>query len=160
MSSALTFGTLTATDQIAVPTEVKSESDEPQKVKSKAPATLTAFAKSSTSKLPAVPHKRSLLLIEDLPNIFTSPGTRSAFQSAVLDFARNKRLANNAVVADANVPVVIIVSESLVRPGQNQGELAANRYQGSGEQSISVRTVISYDVMRTGAATEIKSAAN
>lgn len=60
------------------------------------------------------------------------------------------------MAANANVPVVIIVSEALTRPGQNEGENAANRYQGTAEQSVSVRSVVPPDVLRAPVAAEFK----
>ena len=54
------------------------------------------------------------------------------------------------------MPLVVVVSEALTRPGQNEGELAANRYQGSGEVNVSVRTVVPPDVLRGANSTEFK----
>lgn len=117
---------------------------------------LQGFARKAATTSTRVKPRRRLLLIEDFPNIFTSQTTRSAFQSALLGLAGSKRSAAAALEPNANVPLAIIVSESLARPGQNQGEVAANKYQGTGEVSISVRSVVPFDVMRTGNATEFK----
>ena len=110
-------------------------------------------AKSSLSS--TRPATRRMLLVEDLPNIFTSPGTRASFRSALMAYSSTKRL-NASLEPNANVPLVIIVSEALTRPGQNEGENAVLRYQGSGEQSVSVRTVVPVEVLQAPSTAEFK----
>lgn len=161
LASSLSFGTLTVYDKVAVPVSAIASSAAPS-------ATATAFStfrpvkkegqqskpNKSTSGSSRSPTRR-MLLIEDLPNIFTSPATRTSFRSALTAFSSTKR-HSASLEANANVPLVIIVSEALTRPGQNEGELAASRYQGSGEQSVSVRTVVPPDVLHAPSSAEFK----
>lgn len=157
LASSLRFGVLTSDDRIAVakdPTITTKESFTKAKAK---PSTLNDFTipkTASTHSAADGPKRRKLILIEDLPNIFTSQNTKNAFRDALGALATSKRYNNAA--PNANVPVVVIVSESLTRPGQNEGELAANRYQGSGEQSVSVRSVLPPDVLRSPVTAEFK----
>lgn len=162
LASTLDFGTLTADDKVAVAPKsaIPNGSDQAKPASS----TLESFAKvsstsgkgSSSSKASAVPARRKMILVEDLPNIFTSQVTRTAFRSALLSYAQSKRFNATAMQANANIPLVVIVSEALMRPGQNEGENAASRYQGSGEVSVSVRSVIPPDVMRAPVTVEFK----
>ena len=59
-------------------------------------------------KKPPAP-KRSVILVEDLPNIFTSSHTRTSFRSALTAFASSAR------TSDMRTPLVIIVSEAIAR---------------------------------------------
>lgn len=156
LSTALQFGVLTADNKIAVSRASTSESIDASEVNKKLPnSTLNGFALSKVSSSASTPPKRrKLILVEDLPNIFTSQGTRTAFRNALTSLANSKRFTS--VAPNANVPLVIIVSEALTRPGQNEGENAANRYQGTGEQSVSVRSVVPPDVLRASVAAEFK----
>lgn len=156
VSTSLQFGVLTSDNKIAVPKASSSKSSDNAESSKKAnSSTLNDFTVPKASTFAATPHKRrKLILVEDLPNIFTSQGTRTAFRNALTSFATSKRFTS--IASNANVPLVLIVSEALTRPGQNEGENAANRYQGSGEQSVSVRSVVPPDVLRAPVAAEFK----
>ena len=160
LASSLKFGTLTANDNIVVPPERSdSGTSDVRPGTSKPTISIQSFAtpisKSTTSASPTAA-KRKLILLEDLPNIFTSSLTRTTFRSALLSYAQSKRVSSSSIMVNANVPLVIIVSETLTRPGQNEGELAANRYQGSGEVSVSVRSVVPPDVVRAPGSVEYR----
>lgn len=155
VSTSLQFGVLTADNKIAIPKASTGKSEDVSSTEKRPSANLNGFTVPKASTSTAVsPKRRKLILVEDLPNIFTSQGTRTSFRNALIAFAASKRFTS--VAANANVPLVVIVSEALTRPGQNEGENAANRYQGSGEQSVSVRSVVPPDVMRVPVTAEFK----
>ena len=163
LASTLSFGTLTKTDQIAVATPSVQKPERATSAKdASAFQSFRPVKKEGKDSKPAKPDlkpsrpaSRRMLLVEDLPNIFTSTATRSSFRSALMAYSSTKRL-NASLEPNANVPLVVIVSEALTRPGQNEGELAASRYQGSGEQSVSVRTVVPVEVIHAPSTAEFK----
>lgn len=156
VSTPLQFGVLTADNKIAIPRAGPSKNAEDLPGQKKPSSTLNGFAapKTIASASTVPPKRRKLILVEDLPNIFTSPGTRTSFRNSLTALASSKRFTS--IAPNANVPLVIIVSEALTRPGQNEGENAANRYQGSGEQSVNVRSVVPPEVLHAPVAAEFK----
>lgn len=151
-ASSLKFGTLTADDKIAISPTAKALETQAQ---APSKSDITSFASTSNhASGSTTPARRKLILVEDLPNIFTAPSTKTAFRNALIALATSKRITSPA--PNANIPVVIIISEALLKPGANEGENAANRYQGSGQENISVRNIVPTDVLRSPVCAEIK----
>lgn len=105
---------------------------------------------SPSSQYPSTSNQKRLILVEDLPNIFTSTHTRESFRSALERFVHS----SSAVNRSKPVPMVLIVSETTARNIQDDG------WQASGwsrqDEGVSVRNLVPLDVLKGGRCTEIR----
>lgn len=103
---------------------------------------------SSTPSAPTNPSSRRLLLIEDLPNVSHYP-TKLALRSALAQYLSSPRVT---------APLVLIVSEALARPGDDEagggggGWLSGNGRRG---ESVDARGVCGVEVLEHPACREI-----
>ncbi|GAA5842781.1 hypothetical protein JCM9279_003984 [Rhodotorula babjevae] len=103
---------------------------------------------SSSSNAPPSTSSRRLLLIEDLPNVSHYP-TKLALRSALAQYLSSPRVT---------APLVLIVSEALARPGDDEagggggGWLAGNGRRG---ESVDARGVCGVEVLEHPACREI-----
>lgn len=89
-------------------------------------------------------NQRKILLVEDLPNIFTHPPTLSSFQSALI------RFISQVPREDMKAPLVIIISDALSRSSDDSLQ--------NWRENVTSRTVIPAEVFRNPRCTEIRSA--
>lgn len=106
---------------------------------------------SSASNNSATSDCKRLVLVEDLPNIFTSQHTRDTFRAALSDFVF--RSFNNR---STQVPIVLIVSETVVRSGRDESWQGATSWPSRQDEGVSVRTLVPLDVLKGGRCTEIR----
>jgi len=103
---------------------------------------------SSTPSAPTNPSSRRLLLIEDLPNV-SHYTTKLALRSALAQYLSSPRVT---------APLVLIVSEALARPGDDEagggggGWLSGNGRRG---ESVDARGVCGVEVLEHPACREI-----
>lgn len=94
--------------------------------------------------------KRKVILVEDLPNVFTSDATRTAFRQAITRFVQlNKGYA-------AGVPMVLIISETIIKGTSDEWLGSGVGSSSSWNDNLSVRNLVPLDVLKGGKALEIK----
>ncbi|BGP51970.1 RFC checkpoint protein Rad17 [Rhodotorula kratochvilovae] len=105
-----------------------------------------ASSSSSSSVPPPAPHARRLLLLEDLPNVSHYP-TKLALRSALSQYLSSPRVT---------APLVVVVSEALARPGDDEGG-GAGWMSGNGRrgESVDARSVCGVEVLEHPACREI-----
>jgi cell cycle checkpoint protein len=91
--------------------------------------------------------RKKVILVEDLPNIFSSEVTRAAFRNTLVGFVKAHR---GAAIA---VPMVLIISEALSKPSTDN-EWAAESYNWN--DNVSVRSILPPEILKGGKCTEIK----
>lgn len=89
---------------------------------------------------------RRLILLEDLPNVSHWP-TKQALRSAVQQYLASPRVT---------APLVIVISEALARPGDEEGG-GAGWLSGNGKrgESIDARSVLGVEILNHPACREI-----
>ncbi|GAA99872.1 uncharacterized protein L969DRAFT_91813 [Mixia osmundae IAM 14324] len=101
--------------------------------------------------------RRKIILVEDLPNIFSSQVTRETFRAAILNFVASRRIR-------AGIPLVLIISEAQIRSSTDEEQGILGSVSGSaGWQSgpstgsqLSVRSVVPPDALGDARCLEIK----
>lgn len=101
--------------------------------------------------IPASPAGKKLILVEDLPNVFTSSQTRDAFRASLSHFVFD--LASSRAV---HVPMVLIISDAVVTAGGEDGWQANSWSSSTQDEAVSVRNLVPLDVLRGGRCTEIR----
>lgn len=91
----------------------------------------------------------SIVLIEDLPNIFSSSETRAAFRRALTSYATSSR------PSETQQPLVIIVSEAIAR-GSVEAEQAHGALANDWQDNVTARTVVPIEVLKGGKCHEIR----
>lgn len=114
--------------------------------------TLTLAPEGSTSKISASSKsqsfdddgdsRRKLLVVEDLPNVSHWP-TRQRFQASLRQFLNSPR---------ARCPLVVVVSDALVRPGGSADEGGFS----SGDSSLDARSTCGVEVLGSPACRAIR----
>ncbi|GAA6051572.1 hypothetical protein JCM3770_003478 [Rhodotorula araucariae] len=101
---------------------------------------------SSSNAPPLAPHARRLVLLEDLPNVSHYP-TKLALRSALAQYLSSPRVT---------APLVVVVSEALARPGDDEGG-GAGWMSGNGRrgESVDARSVCGVEVLEHPACREI-----
>ena len=92
---------------------------------------------------------KKVILVEDLPNIFTSFPTKQAFRSALIAFANSTRGYT------LGIPLIIIISEALIKTS-NDSEWAVAEGGPSWQDNVSARNILPVEVLKGGKCTEIK----
>ena len=111
-------------------------------------------------KKPPAP-KRSVILVEDLPNIFTSSHTRTSFRSALTAFASSAR------TSDMRTPLVVIVSEAIAKgsveaeqvrrsPPKPLTSQSHGAISNDWQDNVTSRTIVPLEVLKGGRCTEIR----
>ncbi|GAA5908580.1 Rad24p [Sporobolomyces salmoneus] len=94
---------------------------------------------------PFAPDRPRLILLEDLPNVSHYP-TKLALRSALAQYLSSPRV---------NCPLVLIVSETLTRPGKDDFEQTGGGGSFRGDENLDSRSVCGLQVLQHPACREI-----
>ena len=102
-----------------------------------------------SKKVKANSTRKKVILVEDLPNIFTSDSTRINFRNALHTFVASNRPSTIVI------PLIIIISEALSRES-NENEFAFGAVANAWQSNVTPRTVLPLEILKGGKCTEIK----